>query len=127
MADRIDPSLTAALRLTAAGPLKVRPLAEAPRIASADLDARANARLDSFQFTSHRPASEPRTTLPTAPASSVANRMIAATVPGRVNFQADAPASNASASNALPMYRHPADRNAAATAVNAGRVLDVEG
>lgn len=121
MADRIDPSLTAALRLTTAGPLKVRPLAQAPRVASADLDTRASARLDSYQFT--RPAPEPRTTLPTAPASSAANRMIAATVPGRVNFQSDP----ASTSPALPMYRHPADRNAAATAVNAGRVLDVEG
>jgi len=31
------------------------------------------------------------------------------------------------AAEALPFYRHPADRNAAATAVNLGRSLDVSG
>lgn len=29
-------------------------------------------------------------------------------------------------SHALPFYRHPADRNAAATAIHAGRTLDLQ-
>ncbi|MCC6661865.1 MAG: hypothetical protein IT437_13375 [Phycisphaerales bacterium] len=46
----------------------------------------------------------------------------AAVVPGRVDFSASDPAHDA---GAIPMYRHPADRNAAATAIQAGRVIDV--
>lgn len=120
MASRIDP-IQDTFRLT--GPMRIRPLAEAPAVARgpADVDTRASARLDSFQF-----SSPTRTTLPTAPAPQSATRMVAATVPGRVDFFADSTEA-APASPALPMYRHPADRNAAATAVNAGRVLDVEG
>ena len=120
MAERID-SIPAPLRLGAIGPLRIRPLAEAPRVAGGDVDARAAARLDSFYFTT-----PPRTTLPTGPAPAAASRMVAATVPGRVDFFADASDPSASSALALPMYRHPADRNAAATGVNAGRVLDVE-
>jgi hypothetical protein len=40
---------------------------------------------------------------------------------------AQAPAATQARAGAFPMYRHPADKNAAATAVNAGRVLDVNG
>ena len=120
MADRIDPSLTEPLRL-AGSSLKVRALSEAPRVARADVDTRASAvsRLDSFQF-----SSPVRTTMPAAAAAPAASRMVAAMVPGSVDFLSD---SSAPAGNALPMYRHPADRNAAATGVDAGRVLDVEG
>lgn len=59
--------------------------------------------------------------------SEVSNtsRLVAASVPGRVDFSGDAPRPSDSAS--IPMYRHPADRNAAATAVTAGRMIDVRG
>ena len=62
----------------------------------------------------HQPASgaEPKPT----------SRLVAGAVPGRVNFAGDEPQHDASA---LAMYRHPADKNAAATAVSAGRLIDV--
>jgi hypothetical protein len=114
MADRID-TPTSPLRLTTRS-VTVRPAAQAPRLADVDARANAAAKLDSFQFS--RPA---RTTLPSAAPSAL---MVAASVPGSVDFTADSMAP--APSSALPMYRHPADRNAAATAVNAGRVLDLE-
>lgn len=51
-----------------------------------------------------------------------ASRLVAGVVPGGIDFSSDGPVSTASA---LPMYRHPADRNAAAVSIHAGRVLDV--
>lgn len=36
-------------------------------------------------------------------------------------------ASGAATSGSFPMYRHPADKNAAATAIDAGRIIDVDG
>ena len=51
-------------------------------------------------------------------------RLIAARVPGGIDFSSDEPMPSESA---IPMYRHPADRNAAATGVVAGRVIDVVG
>lgn len=61
----------------------------------------------------------------TAPASG-AGRLVAARVDAPVYF--DLPRSPAQAGqDALPLYRHPADKNAAATAVNVGRALDVTG
>lgn len=59
-----------------------------------------------------------------APRVSAAARLIGAVVPGRVDFSGDTPAPVGSA---LPMYRHPADRNAAATGIHAGRLIDVKG
>jgi hypothetical protein len=56
---------------------------------------------------------------------SPAQRLVAAQVPGRVDFTGDQPAP--SAAGTLSMYRHPADKNAAATAVSLGRSLDVRG
>ena len=57
-------------------------------------------------------------------ASSAINRLVAAVVPGRIDFSGDVPrASQAS----LAFYRHPADKNAAATGVQVGRSLDVSG
>lgn len=53
-----------------------------------------------------------------------AERLIAGTVPGSIDFRGDQPAP---AETALSFYRHPADRNVAATGVTAGRVLDVSG
>jgi hypothetical protein len=56
------------------------------------------------------------------------NRLVAAKVEVTPDI-ADAVARSsmpAAAAGAYAMYRHPADRNAAATALNAGRVLDVQ-
>jgi hypothetical protein len=75
--------------------------------------------------------------------AKIASRLVAAVVPGGVSFAASASpsdvrglssgtASGASARVAtpqptLPLYRHPADKNIAATGVQAGRVIDVVG
>lgn len=51
-------------------------------------------------------------------------RLVAGVVPGKVDFSGgEARPSGA----AIPMYRHPADKNAAAVAVDAGRRIDVQG
>ncbi len=67
----------------------------------------------------------PATTAP-APTSRVpsnAQRLVAAVVPGHVDFSGSAPAV---AQGALPFYRNPADKNAAATlTTNTGRALDL--
>lgn len=52
-----------------------------------------------------------------------ARRIVAGIVPGKVDFSGAAPAP---ASPAIPLYRHPADKNAAATAVNAGKTIDIQ-
>jgi hypothetical protein len=61
---------------------------------------------------------------------SAAQKLVGAVVPGKVDFSGAAPAQvsgGAQASGALPLYRHPAERNAAATAVSLGKSLDVSG
>ncbi len=45
--------------------------------------------------------------------------LVAARVPGGIDFDAQMP------TRTLQLYAHPADKNAAATAVDAGRVLDL--
>lgn len=55
----------------------------------------------------------------------VVQRLVAGMVPGGVAF--DSAGVPRPASAALPMYRHPADKNAAATAVQVGRRLDTTG
>jgi hypothetical protein len=60
----------------------------------------------------------PQQTLPSA-----AQKLVAAVVPGRVDFSGETPRPGAG----LQMYRHPADKNAAATGVQLGRSLDVSG
>lgn len=50
--------------------------------------------------------------------------LVGAVVPGRVDFSG---AEARHDPDSLPMYRHPAERNAAATGVALGRVLDVRG
>lgn len=50
-------------------------------------------------------------------------RLVAAAVPGGIRFDHDGPRP----ANTLPLYTHPAQRNAAATAVSAGRLIDVTG
>jgi hypothetical protein len=68
-----------------------------------------------------------------APAQAVdrapAQRLVAAVVPGAVDFSADSPRPTArdSANARLPMYRHPADKNAVATSILVGRRLDISG
>jgi len=56
--------------------------------------------------------------------NSRAMRLVAAVVPGRVDFSADSPAPAAAPKL---LYRHPADRNSAATTITVGRRLDVTG
>jgi hypothetical protein len=62
---------------------------------------------------------------PTSARSEGVRKLVAGVVPGGVAFDAGGGAQPAAA--ALPMYRHPADKNAAATAVTVGRSLDVRG
>ncbi len=52
------------------------------------------------------------------------DRLVAARVNQRAEF---APSTAGTTPGALPMYRHPADRNAAATNIRAGSLVDVEG
>jgi hypothetical protein len=52
-------------------------------------------------------------------------RLVAGVVPGGVDFTESGEAQPSA--DVLPMYRHPADRNAAATGVSVGRRLDVSG
>jgi hypothetical protein len=49
------------------------------------------------------------------------SRLVGAVVPGKVSFAGEAPVQT----DAIALYRHPADRNAAATGVQAGRVIDL--
>jgi hypothetical protein len=56
-----------------------------------------------------------------ASVQSGASRLVAGVVPGRIDFGGQQPAQ---VNGAIAMYRHPADRNTAATAVHAGRLLD---
>lgn len=58
--------------------------------------------------------------------NTAAARLVSAVVPGGIDFRGEAPAPRA-ASGALAMYRHPAERNAAATGVSAGRLIDALG
>ncbi len=52
------------------------------------------------------------------------SRIVAARVSGGIDFlEGDSHSSRPAA--VLQMYTHPADRNAAATAVNAGRLIDI--
>lgn len=52
-------------------------------------------------------------------------KLVAGVVPGGVSFDQSGEARPTG--SAIPFYRHPADRNAAATAVTVGRALDVQG
>ena len=57
-------------------------------------------------------------------ARAAVQKMVAGVVPGRVNFTGSGPTP---AGPSLQMYRHPADKNAAATLLSAGRMIDVQG
>lgn len=52
-------------------------------------------------------------------------RLVAGVVPGGVSFDASGEARPTG--SPIPFYRHPAEKNAAATAVSVGRSLDVQG
>jgi len=65
---------------------------------------------DSVQFSGQRPA----------PLQQTVTRLAAA----KVEKAADFVTPSAPSTGSLPMYRHPADRNAAATGVQVGRVID---
>ncbi|MCE7973755.1 MAG: hypothetical protein DYG92_05410 [Leptolyngbya sp. PLA1] len=52
-------------------------------------------------------------------------RVIAASVDKQPDFQPDVRPEPGAA--ALPFYRHPADKNAAAVSIDAGRSLDIQG
>ena len=56
--------------------------------------------------------------------SDAGKRLVAGVVPGRVDFSGTEPVQS---QPSLQMYRHPADKNAAATGVAVGRKLDVAG
>ena len=53
--------------------------------------------------------------------SASARQLVAGVVSGGVDFSANQPVASAPA---LAMYRHPADRNAIATTIDAGRIID---
>lgn len=54
-----------------------------------------------------------------------AARLVAARVPGGIDFTAGD--AQPTPTQSLAMYRHPADKNAAAVSVQAGRAIDVRG
>lgn len=95
--------------------------------------ARIGPVLDSFESTG-APRASRASGVSAAPASSAPTpkvaSLVAARVPGTVDFTEPASAGRAATNDApqsVPMYRHPADRNTVATAVHAGRILDVNG
>lgn len=55
--------------------------------------------------------------------SEAGQRLVGGIVPGKIDFSGAQPAPSAS----LSIYRHPADKNAAATGVSLGRSVDVSG
>jgi len=58
------------------------------------------------------------------PKTPAMRRLIAGVVPGGIDFSGETARPT---SSAIPLYRHPADQNAAATTLSAGRMVDVEG
>ncbi len=75
---------------------------------------------------SQAPAPQPASVGPANKLPGAAQKLVGATVPGRVDFSGDKP-QQVTGPSALQFYTHPADRNAAATAVSIGRSLDVRG
>lgn len=96
----------------ASRPAGARPIAATP-------EARAASATDKVEFTS-RPAATQNT--PQKSTETQLNRLVAARVSTPVDF---APAARPAGS--LDIYHHPADRNAAAVAVDLGRAIDVSG
>lgn len=95
------------------------------RLASAyGVPARATARIEPKPATRTQSVAsvEGLRITPMPATAKPANPLVAAAVPGKIRFDALDTAPSAGAS--LPFYRHPADKNAAATAINVGRSLD---
>ncbi len=69
---------------------------------------------------SHAAAAYRASSTSTSPRRSTPSALVAAHVPGRVDFTHDDSAS-------MRLHAHPADGNAAATGIAVGRVLDVQG
>ncbi|TVQ62885.1 MAG: hypothetical protein EA378_03475 [Phycisphaerales bacterium] len=61
---------------------------------------------------------------PSHSSSGSLRNLVAGLVPGRIDFSGDEPVPTRP--EAMPIYRHPADKNAAATGVHAGRLIDTE-
>jgi hypothetical protein len=70
-----------------------------------------------------------QTTIETSRKLESARTLVAAKVSGGIDFNTGnvkaSSMSGAPETGALPLYRHPADKNAAATGVDLGRRLDV--
>ena len=73
-------------------------------------------------------------------AESIRTSLVAGTVPGGIEFgdgvalptgglgaSADSRSGAQQTESAIPFYRHPADKNAAATAIDLGKRIDLEG
>lgn len=58
-----------------------------------------------------------------AVAEVLSERLVAAVVPGRIDFSQEQPVQNTA--GALPFYRHPADKNSAATRIAVSTKIDV--
>lgn len=95
-------------------PQPVQPVAKSQAVSSAALPASS--------------ATSPASSA-TSAATSVrrADSLAAATVPGKVSFDAAPAATRPEAFSPLQMYSRPSDRNAVATAVAVGRTLDIQG
>lgn len=81
--------------------------------------ARATQNAQATEISAARPSG------PSAKLPSAAQKLVGATVPGRVDFSGPTPTQTTDST--LQLYRHPAEKNAAATAVSIGRSLDVRG
>jgi hypothetical protein len=53
--------------------------------------------------------------------------LVGATVPGAIDFSASVPQQSSGLGGGLAMYRHPYDKNVAATGVASGKAIDVTG
>lgn len=79
-----------------------------------------------------RPASQIEAKPSAATSNSAStDRLVAATVGGPITFNsldtaAPTKTDASEPADSFPLYRHPADKNAAATSINAGRALDTQ-
>lgn len=77
--------------------------------------------------TGTQPATRPTTDPVAAPQSKAdpvrVARLIGGVVPGKIDFSGDEPVQT----GGINLYKHPADRNAAATGVELGRIVDLSG
>lgn len=102
-----------------------------PRPAATSVEARAAGVRDvaTVQGVSFLTPSRAADAAVPAEAAARIERIVAATVPGRVDFD-DASFLNSgslSVGGGLSIYSRPSDRNAAATGVSVGRALDIQG